>query len=64
MDTALKGVPEAFMERPAGLTPVSVTDPASNKGPAQEFIYKEHLPQEDGAGGESRLPSALAPGLP
>jgi penicillin-binding protein 1A len=43
MEKALKGVPEAFMEKPAGLTVITATDPATNHS-GQEYIYSEHLP--------------------
>jgi penicillin-binding protein 1A len=63
MERALKGVPESFMEMPSGLIPVTATDPASSKGPAQEFIYKEHLPAAEEAA-NAQLPPMLRPGLP
>jgi penicillin-binding protein 1A len=53
MEKALKGVPESFMELPSGLISVSATDPAG-KGPAREYVYKEHLPPpEEPASGPS-----------
>jgi penicillin-binding protein 1A len=42
MERALKGVPESFMAKPDGLTPI-IADQSSG-GSGQEFIYREHLP--------------------
>ena len=44
MEKALKGVPESFMDKPAGLISIRAEDPVSGKQSPQEFIYKEHLP--------------------
>ncbi len=42
MQQALKGVPESFMERPEGLTPIATSD-----GGTQDYVYREHLPVTD-----------------
>ncbi len=42
MQQALKGVPESFMERPEGLTPIATSD-----GGTQDYVYREHLPATD-----------------
>jgi len=47
MEKALKGVPESFMEAPAGLISVNVPGDPSGRNPAgkeTELIYKESLP--------------------
>lgn len=62
MERALKGVPETFMEKPEGLTQIIATDPVTHKGPAPEFMYKEHLPAEPDT--ETKLPPMLLPGQP
>ncbi|HEX8964216.1 MAG TPA: hypothetical protein VF801_14530, partial [Rhodocyclaceae bacterium] len=46
MEKALKGVPESYMETPPGLVSVSASDPGG-RGPAREYVYKEHLPPPD-----------------
>ena len=43
MTTALKGVPEAYMELPDGLTPITATDPEGKTSP-HEYVYGEQLP--------------------
>ena len=43
MGKALQGVPESFMEEPAGLIAVTATDPAI-KTRNTEYVYKEYLP--------------------
>ena len=45
METALKGVPESWMETPAGLVSVTANDP--NGKATKEFVYKEYLPPPD-----------------
>ena len=52
MQQALKGVPEAYMEMPEGLTPINATDPDGRK-PVKEMIYKESLPDESDAPAEA-----------
>ncbi len=42
MQQALKGVPESFMEKPDGLTPITTPD-----GGAQDYVYREHMPAND-----------------
>ena len=42
MQQALKGVPESFMEKPDGLTPITTPD-----GGAQDYVYREHKPAND-----------------
>lgn len=37
MEKALKGIPESYMEMPAGLVPIGT-------GSGREYVYKEHLP--------------------
>ena len=44
MQQALKGVAEAYMEAPEGLTEVRATDPEGKKA-VKELIYKESLPE-------------------
>ena len=44
MQKALKDVPESFMPVPEGLVAKEV--PASGKGPAKEYFYKENTPAE------------------
>ncbi len=39
MQQALKGVPESFLERPEGLTPITTPD-----GEAEDYVYHEHMP--------------------
>lgn len=46
MAKALKGVPESYMEVPEGLVAIHASDPAG-KSRGTEFIYQEHLPQDD-----------------
>ena len=60
MDKTLKRVPETFMERPSGLTPILATEPSGGKGPAQEFIYREHLPPPEPETG-SQQPTPVPP---
>ena len=45
MQQALKGVAEAYMEAPEGLTEVRATDPEGKKA-VKELIYKESLPED------------------
>jgi penicillin-binding protein 1A len=46
MEKALKGVPESYMEVPEGLVVIHASDP-TGKSRGTEFIYQEHLPQDD-----------------
>ena len=43
MEKALKGVPESYMEQPAGLIGITANDPGA-KEPVRELMYKEQLP--------------------
>jgi len=43
MSTALKGIPESYMELPEGLTPITATDP-DGKTSLHEYVYGEQLP--------------------
>jgi len=52
MQQTLKGVPEAYMDAPEGLTPISATDPEGHK-PVRELIYKESLPDVGDAPAEA-----------
>jgi penicillin-binding protein 1A len=65
MEKALKGVSEAYMEMPSGLTAITATDPAG-RGPAREYVYKEHLPPPDEAPAETpaaeQVPQVVVPG--
>ncbi len=61
MGKVLKDVPESQMEKPEGLVGISATDPAG-KGPADEFIYKEHLPPPAPAAEEGK-PAGPPPAL-
>lgn len=45
MERALKGVPEAYMEAPEGLTAVPANDPSGKT--AKELIYKEQVPADE-----------------
>ncbi len=55
METALKGVPESYMDQPEGLTPITASDPNS-KAPVNEFIYGEQLPPASNEQNESPAP--------
>jgi penicillin-binding protein 1A len=61
MEKALKGVPEAWMEAPEGLTTITATDPNGQK-PVKEMIYKEALPEpgddEPASGDRPQVPLA------
>ncbi|MBI5923406.1 MAG: penicillin-binding protein 1A [Betaproteobacteria bacterium] len=46
MEKALKGVPESYMEVPEGLVAIRANDP-TGKSRGTEFIYQEHLPQDE-----------------
>ena len=61
MEKALKGVPEAWMEAPEGLTTITATDPNGQKT-VKEMIYKEALPEpgdeDPGTGERPQVPLA------
>ena len=56
METALKGVPESWMEAPDGLVSVTANDPTGKT--SKEFVYKEHLPPPDNS---AETPEETAP---
>jgi len=58
METALKGVPESWMDAPEGLTSIVANDPSGKT--SREFIYREHLPAVDDSA-EKPEESAPAP---
>ena len=58
METALKGVPESWMEAPEGLVSVTANDP--NGKTSKEFVYKEHLPPPDNS---AETPEETAPAV-
>ena len=63
MDKALKGIPESFMEQPAGLVNINAVDPGA-KETTREFVYKEHLPAPEEAKPVPANPWLSPPGSP
>jgi penicillin-binding protein 1A len=61
MGKALKDIPETHMPAPEGLVAISASDPAG-KGPAEEFVYKEHLPPPVPDESKQAAPPALGGG--
>ena len=63
MEHALNGVPESYMDTPAGLTQVTVHDP-SGKGAGREFVYREQVPEEAAANPPAAAPKPVATPAP
>jgi penicillin-binding protein 1A len=55
MERALKGLPEAYMDMPEGLTAINAEDPAGKV--RKELIYKEQLPADELPDPSEPLPS-------
>ena len=56
MQTALAGVPESAQERPSGLTPLTIVDPAGRT--VHDHIYSEFLVGEEDPDNPPPLPPA------
>jgi len=63
MEKMLKGVPESYMEKPAGLVAVSTEDPGG-KSAAKELIYKESMPEPLPEEAPATGGNPAAPGIP
>jgi penicillin-binding protein 1A len=55
MQTALKGVPESYMDVPEGLAAINAADPSGKV--QKELIYKEQLPPEEAPDPSEPLPT-------